>query len=183
MQRSNFIVGLFACAALHAALTAGEPGKNGGQPPNDFKKAEAAFARLKQLAGEWQPANPPDEASRGKTVLRYRVTAGGSALVETVFPDQPHEMITVYHLDGDRLVLTHYCHCGNQPRMRARLGDRLDELVFEFDGGGNLNPAKDTHMHNYRVRFVDADHLHGEWELYIDGKSDSKHTFDLVRKK
>ncbi len=92
-------------------------------------------------------------------------------------------MVTVYHPDEGQVLLTHYCCCGNQPRMRGRIGDKPDELVFEFAGGNNLDPAKDFHMHDCKIRFVDADHVHAEWESYRDGKSAGKHTFNLVRKK
>ena len=29
------------------------------------------------------------------------------------------DMISMFNLDGDRVVLTHYCAAGNQPRMVA----------------------------------------------------------------
>jgi hypothetical protein len=183
MLRFKFSLVLLVGAVLFAAVAADEPAKAAKKPSTDPKDVGAAFDRLKQLAGDWQFANPKDEGSKGKIVERYRLTAGGSAIVETHFPGDEHEMVTIYHRDGDQLLLTHYCHLGNQPQMRARAGDGKDELVFEFAGGANLNPAKDAHMHNCRIRFVDADHIQGEWELYVDGKSAGKHAFDLVRKK
>jgi hypothetical protein len=175
----KFALGLLVGTVLLASVAADEPRKTA----NDAKDVQAAFERFKKLAGDWQLASPKDEASRDKIAVRYRLTARESAVVETLFPDTDKEMATVYHRDGDRLVLTHYCCCGNQPRMCARIGDDKDELVFEFAGGSNLDPAKDMHMHNYWVRFVDADHLHAEWEYYVDGKAAGKHVFDLVRKK
>jgi hypothetical protein len=183
MTRLKVTLGLLVGAVLLASAAAGEPANTETKRTNDLKDAALRLERLKKLAGDWQLADPKDEATRGKVLARYRVTAGGSVVVETLFPGEEKEMETLYHLDGDHLMLTHYCHCGNQPRMRAQSGGDKDELVFEFAGGSNLNPAKDTHMHSYRVRFVDADHLHGEWELYTEGKSAAKHAFDLVRKK
>ncbi|MCK7511304.1 MAG: hypothetical protein MZV70_49445 [Desulfobacterales bacterium] len=49
--------------------------------------------------------------------VTYRITANGSVVLETLFPGTDHEMLTLYHLDNDRLGLTHYCAMGNQPRM------------------------------------------------------------------
>src|ERR1700742_4745659 len=71
--------------------------------------AAAAFAQLKTLAGTWEAAT-----KQGKATTTYEVISNGSALVEHL--DMPNEgaMVTVYHLDGDRLVLTHYCTAGNQ---------------------------------------------------------------------
>jgi hypothetical protein len=183
MLRFKLSLALLLGMVLLGSLAADEPAKPEKKSTPDAKDVGSSFDRLKKLAGDWQLANPKDEATRGKIVERFRLTAGGSAVVETHFPGDEHEMVTIYHRDGDQLLLTHYCHLGNQPQMRARTGDGKDELVFEFAGGSNLNPAKDAHMHNCRIRFVDADHIQGEWELYADGKSAGKHTFDLVRKK
>ena len=50
--------------------------------------------------------------------VTYQVIAGGSAIVASSFDAHPNErMITVYYLDRDRLLLTHYCVAGNQPRL------------------------------------------------------------------
>ena len=79
--------------------------------------------------------------------MSYRVTGAGSALVETQFPGSPHEMVTVYYVDGNDLVLTHYCAARNQPRMKLVRATDTD-LVFEFTGRSNLDPAKDMHTHD-----------------------------------
>lgn len=179
MLRSKVILGMVVPVLMLTAVGAGEPEKKATSQPS---AANSGFEKFKQLVGEWQLAQSKDEATKGKTIARYQLTAGGSVVVETLFPGEAKEMVTVYHRDGDRLILTHYCHCGNQPRMCAKDGNK-DELVFEFAGGTNLNPATDTHMHNCRFKFVDADHLQTEWELYMDGKSVAKYGFELVRKK
>jgi hypothetical protein len=88
--------------------------------------AEAKFEKIKALAGEWESTEGPVP-----TKLIYRVTAGGSAVVETIFPGQPHEMVTVYHMDGETLMCTHYCAAMNQPRMRCTKLDG-DTLAFQF---------------------------------------------------
>jgi len=183
MLRGKFSLGLLVWSVLLVPVGADERGTDGKKPADDRKSANSAFERLKKLVGDWEFAGPGAEATKGKIAVKYRLTAAGSTLVETLFPDEEKEMVTVYHPDEGQILLTHYCCCGNQPRMRGRTGDRPDELVFEFAGGSNLDPAKDLHMHGYKVRFVDADHLHAEWEFYQAGKSAGKHTFDLVRKK
>jgi hypothetical protein len=144
--------------------------------------SDAAFDRLKTLEGEWIEATPTKTA-KGKAASIYKLTAGGSAIAETLFPDTNHEMLSVYRLDGDSLLLSHYCCMGNQPLMRAKLGANSDELVFQFAGGCNIDPAKDSYIHDGSIRFVGSDRLHTEWTYFIDGKEAGKHTFDLVRKK
>jgi hypothetical protein len=164
-------------------LGAGEPCCDGKKPGSATPDANARFERLKGLVGEWQIADSNDKAQKGQLAARYHLTAGGSALVETIFPGEDMEMVTVYHRDGDQIYLTHYCHIGNQPRMRTASSDSTDELAFEFAGGTNLDPAHDTHMHNALIRFSGPDQLHTEWQLYRDGKAAEKYKFDLVRKK
>ena len=77
---------------------------------------KAALERLKTLAGTWR-GHVVTEDGPPATVV-YSVTAAGTAVTEALFPGTSHEMLTVYHLEGDDLVLTHYCAMGNQPRMK-----------------------------------------------------------------
>ena len=85
--------------------------------------AAVAFARLKSLVGEWEA-----DTNMGKIQLTYELTSGGHVLLEHVRVDSMHEdMVTTYYLDGNQLVLTHYCELGNRPHMVARkidLGSR-----------------------------------------------------------
>ena len=61
-------------------------------------------------------------------------------------------------------------------------GQNPNEIIFDFDGGTNLNPNKGFHMHDAILRFTDDNHMHAEWQAYLDGKPAQKHSFDLVRK-
>lgn len=152
--------GTFVLAALAAlagtALAAPAP------PAAGSKATSAAFERFKGLAGEWVAAEDGEMMRKGDLVARYAVTAGGSALLETIFPGSEHEMVTVYHADGNDLVLTHYCMEGNQPRMRARnaAGPRFD---FQFDGGANIDPRRDRHMHQASLELLGDDEIRSEW--------------------
>ena len=138
-----------------------------------------ALARLKELAGRWQASSPQVP---GGLVVSWKVTAGGSAVMETMFEGTPHEMVSMYFLDGDELRMTHYCAAGNQPRMRydARRSSG-DELAFVFDGGTSFNPRKDMHIHEGRI------HLGGEavkehWAAWMDGKQSDVKEFTLDAK-
>jgi len=136
------------------------------------------FDNLKALAGDWT-----DVGGDGSVKASYRVTSGGSAVVETLLPGTPHEMVTVYTVDNGQLVLTHYCSQGNQPHMKADKGGDAKTIAFKFDGGGNLKSSKDGHMHEATLVFKDADHYTSIWQYYKDGKPGEKAEFDLVRKK
>jgi hypothetical protein len=153
----------------------------------DEKKAPAKNAgleRMKKLAGTWVAADDKGQPT-GQVVSVFKVTSAGSAVQETLFPGTDHEMVTVYHLDGPDVVLTHYCALGNQPHLKLDTAGLPNKLAFKFVGGTNLNPAKDMHMHEGTITIVDDDHLESSWQGWQDGKAAAGHamTMKLVRKK
>jgi hypothetical protein len=166
MSRHAVRIAALGVLVLPAAIARAAP----PPPASGTAAASAPLERFKTLAGEWVAAEDGEMAKKGDLVARYAITAGGSAVVETVFPGSPHEMVTVYHADGRDLVLTHYCMEGNQPRMRATRarGPRFD---FAFDGGTNIDPGRDRHMHSAWVEFVGGDELRNEWTEHADGKT------------
>jgi hypothetical protein len=118
----------------------------------------AAMEKLKKLAGTWVVADKDGKPTE-QIASVIKVTAGGSAVNETLFPGQAHEMISVYTVDGSDLVMTHYCVLGNQPRMKADPKSPANQIVWKFAGGGNLDPKKDKHMHEATLTIVDDDHI------------------------
>jgi hypothetical protein len=143
--------------------------------------AQQRFDALKALAGDWVEVGK-DGKPTDKIISSFHVTAGGSALQETLFPGGDHEMVTMYHLDGANLVLTHYCKLGNQPRMRAEPGKDVNQIVFKFTGGTNLKSEDDHHMHQATLTIADKDHFKAEWVSCKEGKTCHQVAFDLVRK-
>lgn len=129
--------------------------------------AAAAFNKLKTLTGNWEATS-----ERGRVTSSYEVIANGSTLVERVNVPGEGEMLTVYHLDGNRLVLTHYCTAGNQPHMQAEVYDPAsNQLVFNFAGGGNLSNPNTGHMHHVLYKFASADAFTTNWAFQENGKS------------
>jgi hypothetical protein len=161
---------LVVLAALAAASCASAP------PAADHS---AHFEKLKSLAGTWEQSGQTDAPPGTKVV--YRVTSGGSAVQSVEFGGTPHEMVTLYTLDRGRLVLTHYCALGNQPRMELTAAEANGPLVFDCVSLGNGDLAKDMHMHHAEITFVDANHVNSAWTLWKDGKATDTHGFTLVR--
>jgi hypothetical protein len=145
---------------------------------------QAGLEQMKKLAGTWVAADK-DGKPTDKVVSVVKVTAGGSVVQETLFPDSPMEMVSVYHCDGSDLVMTHYCMLGNQPHMKADPNSPPGKIHWVFAGGTNLNPAKDKHMHEATLTFIDEDHIHLTGSCWENGKPDESHKCDmkLVRKK
>ena len=151
--------------------------------PATTGSANPAFEKLKSLAGKWTGQSSFDEGGNKGTsevTVLYRVTAAGSAVEETLFPGTPEEMVTMYHMDGDQLVLVHYCAAGNQPHMKLKESGDPNTLAFEFTSGTNMKDT-DMHMHSAKITFVDADHIKGVWSSMKDGKPAGEATFDLAR--
>ncbi|HEX5042770.1 MAG TPA: YciI family protein [Candidatus Polarisedimenticolaceae bacterium] len=142
----------------------------------------SALDRFKGLSGDWVAAEDGPMAKKGDLVATYRLTGGGTAVVEEIFPATARAMTTVYHQDGADLVLTHYCMSGNQPRMRAKATEGK-KVSFAFDGGTNLDPAKDEHMHAATFTFLSADEIRSEWVEHAGGKPKSTVSMHLTRKK
>jgi hypothetical protein len=157
-----------------------------GLRADDSKKgvdAKAALEKLKGLAGEWSVGEGSEHGAAG-TKIKYRVIGAGSAVVEEQFPGSAHEMVSVYHLDGDELLMTHYCAAGNQPRMKLdRKASTPDKLIFVFDGGTNFDPKKDMHIHEARIEFKDDKHVNSYWTAYMDGKPMGEATPFILEKK
>ena len=162
-------------------LSAGPVAAAPNPAPAPARPTLASLERFKTLAGEWVAAEDGDMVKKGDLVARYAVTASGSAVVETVFPGSEHEMMTVYHADGPDLVLTHYCMEGNQPRMRAR-GAQGSRIAFAYDGGTNIDPKRDRHMHSATFDLVGADEIRSEWNEIAEGKTVFLARMHLVRK-
>jgi hypothetical protein len=173
---------LLVCGLMLIAFAAGARGDD--KPAKAPAPTHPGLERLKKLAGTWVEADK-DGKPTDKVVSVIKVTAGGSTVQETLFPGQPMEMVSVYHLDGSDLVMTHYCMLGNQPRMKADPKSPSNQIRWLFAGGTNLDPAKDKHMHDSTLTFVDDDHLHLSGCAWEGGKVCEGPGCDmkLVRKK
>ena len=139
------------------------------------------FEALKKLAGDWVELGKDGKAT-DKVISSIRVTSAGSAIQETLFPGSDHEMVTMYHLDGDDLVLTHYCSLGNQPRLRAEPGTDVNKIVFKFVSSTNLKSRDDHHINGATLTLDGKDHFKAEWVSCKDGKPCHQINMDLVRK-
>lgn len=176
--------------ALVATLLAIAPGLAGRPAAEEMKQHETAGAaspadprweRIKSLAGIWEGkagfGEPTEQAN-----VTYRLTAGGTVLVETLFGGTEHEMMTMYHMDGADLILTHYCAMGNQPRMRCVSPKGDSTLKFEFLDATGLPTSQGAHMHAAWIAFDSPDRIRAGWTLYDGGKATGEARFDMARK-
>ena len=141
-------------------------------------RPETTWARLVTLVGTWQRTDASTAAQKAFRI-RYRSISADTALVEE-FGDPAKQLTqTVFHADGTRLLATHYCAQGNQPRLQLR-AESPDTLVFEFLDATNLRSPSDSHLVRLTLRWKDADHLVRE-EVYASGGREEVGTLLLER--
>jgi len=142
-----------------------------------------AFEQLKGLAGKW--SGPIGAANGPRGTVTYEVISGGSVVMEVLFPGEPHEMRSMYHLDKGDLIMTHYCSGGTQPHMRlSKTASTPTKLVFDYDGGTNFDPAKDSFIHDGEIRFLPDGRMEASWTFFKSGKAQgANHFFALTREK
>jgi hypothetical protein len=149
--------------------------------PSDAQKS---FEKLKALAGSWvgQLTTFPKESSVDGKFAQFslRVTSMGNALVhELSVSGRPDHPVTMFYLDGDRLLLTHYCDAGNRPRMAGKVSPDGKTLEFDFlDLAGSNHYG---HMHHAVFTFIDANHHIEDWTWMAPGDKPTRVHFDLQR--
>jgi len=140
--------------------------------------ANAAFQKLRALAGQW--AGQDGQGTAVKT--SFKLIAGGTAVMETLEASGMDAMVTLYSIDGDGIALLHYCPTNNQPRMRAvPPAGVVRELVFEFQGAGNLPNLSIGHEHKLVMEFPDQDHLTEHWTWRRNGQ-DTETVYHFARR-
>jgi hypothetical protein len=139
--------------------------------------AQKALDQLKRLDGTWQGK----DAKGGPVQDTYRLTAGGTAVMgENKMGAE--DMLSLFYVDGERLLMTHFCPSGNQPRMQATISSDGKSISFDFLDVTNLASPQAGHMHHAVYLFSDADHYTEQWTWRQDGK-DTTFQYEMQRKK
>jgi len=155
--------------------------------------AQKSFDKMKTLAGTWQGAvtTVPAMAEMGNGTsmqVSMRVTSRGNALVHEMMasgvaddPTKNDHPVTMFYLDNDRLLLTHYCDAGNRPRMTARTSTDGKTVEFDFlDVAGNLQYG---HMEHAVITVIDENHHTEDWTFLMPGDKPMHAHMDLQRTK
>jgi hypothetical protein len=137
-----------------------------------------AFKHLTSLVGEWKGTQDDTEMK-----LTYTLTADGSALMEE-FRAGKSVMITMFTVDGDHLIATHYCSAGNQPQMitKAITEPLAKSLAFSLSRVTGLKTPGDWHNTGLTVTMEDNQHLTQVWTYEYNGKSGTN-TFHFTRER
>jgi hypothetical protein len=155
--------------------------------------SQKAFDKLKALAGSWEGrvSTLPPQPGMGDgaiTDISLRITSRGNAMVQEMKeagtaddPARYDHPVTMFYLDSDRLLLTHYCDAGNRPCMLGKMSADGKTVEFEFlDLSGGTQYG---HMDHAVFTFVDANHHIEEWTYRMPGDKPVHARFDLQRTK
>ena len=171
---SSFLISILLSIAFAQNSYSGETKPAAKAPPE--------FEAIKSLQGHWTAE--VDMNGQKETVKAiYKPTSGGSAVESTIYAGSPKEMVSMYFLDGSKLMMTHYCMLGNQPRMKLTQFIPGKSLKFEMADATGMATPNDPHMGGLTVILKDKDHMTEEWVMFSpDGKKEA-HAFNYIREK
>jgi hypothetical protein len=128
--------------------------------------AKKAFAELKALTGSWQgtvmdiPIN-----------FTIRAVSSGNAILHEGHTEKgvPNHEITMFYVEGDRLLATHYCDAGNRSRWEGKIS--LDGKAIEFSFLDVTGSTRGGYLKDMVLTMIDADHHIVEFTFVMpDGK-------------
>jgi hypothetical protein len=154
---------LICLLALASAALAQGPQKTAAVQSD----AQKAFKQMKTLAGSWQGT------VRGISInFTIRAASSGTAILHegnTVGGGPPNHEITMFYLDGDRLLATHYCDAGNRANWEGKMSP--DEKAIKFSFLDVVGSTKGGYLKDMVITMVDADHHIVEFTFVMpDGK-------------
>jgi hypothetical protein len=141
-------------------------------------QANEIFKKLNALVGEWKSVTV---AAKPHTVS-YRLIANETVLVETWELGNSSTAMTVYHLASEKLIATHYCPLGNQPRLELVSAAEEQIFTFAFVSATNLPDKSLSHQHKFEIQIKNADKF---WrsETYLENGKENYEGVDYVRVK
>jgi len=163
--------GVLTAAALAGDASHSMPGHEGSKE----------LQMIKALVGTWTGTSVMGETTHEATVI-YAVTAAGSAVVETLHPGSPMEMVSVYHDTDDGLAMTHYCALGNQPYMVQTEASK-NSITLTLSKDAAIDVASEEHMHGVTLKFIGEDKLEAVWIHYKDGAEAGEVKATMTRQK
>jgi hypothetical protein len=167
VKRRTVFLALTAALAACATPASAQPGP---------LRPDQAFQTLKSFVGDWQGVT-----ESGRTFLvSYRLIANDTVLVESWTMSPTRTSMTVYHMDGDALIATHYCPQGNQPRLQYRPETSNERLHFIFRDATNLSDTSAAHQHEFWIR-RHADGMFARNETYLENGEAGSETATYTR--
>lgn len=139
--------------------------------------AQQSFDLMKSLAGTWEA---PATAVTPAMHVTLRVTSSGNAVMhEMTSKGRPDDPITMFYMDGGRLIATHYCDAGNRPRFVGKISPDGKSVAFDLvDVSGSTLHG---HMQHIVFTSINANHHTEDWTYMLPGGKEVHAHFDLHR--
>ena len=150
----------------------------GADTPSSIAKSPS-WEKLKLLSGSWT-GSANEGGKELPATVSFKLISDGSAIMSILGEGTPHEMVTMFHMDGNELLATHYCSAHNQPRMQAVATSDPSRIVFKFKDATNVGP-NDGHMVQLAIVIDGPNHHLEEWTYEDQGKRQTS-VFDFRRK-
>jgi hypothetical protein len=146
--------------------------------PEETPKSGDAFNQLAALVGTWEAIQ--DGVPIKET---YTLIANRSTLMAQTQPGEESVMITMFTVDGDRLIATHYCSARNQPHMLTVAPGHLENgMTFSLERVTGMKTPDDWHNTGLTIKLDDKDHMTQRWTYLYKGKAGTN-VFHYTRKK
>jgi len=160
MVRPRLLFALVLCAFAPAFAVP--------QEMHPAARTTPAFDQIKSLVGHWEGSTTDGKKGQAS----YELISNGSVVMERLSSPNEPEMITMYSLDGDRILVTHYCSAGNQPTMQTAASPAANgKLDFTFLRLAGAKSPDEGHMVSLSVAMPDKNHLNQVWTFDDHGKT------------
>ena len=141
-----------------------------------------AFQDLKQLEGKWVGTLNLSNGSSKSINLNYSIRSNGSALVE-----ESNEggvgMMTVFNLQNQKLLLTHYCAAQNRP-VAEITENKNGALLFKTNHSkSDLNLAEDFFVTSFKFDLLLNDKNTFKYEYTAEGADGESYSANAVLKR
>jgi hypothetical protein len=144
---------------------------------NPDQHNEAAFERLKSLVGEWKKVG-----SDGTSFyISFKTSANDSVLIENWMRQDSSHSLTLYHMDNGKILATHYCPLGNQPRLQLESSLNDKSFAFVFKDATNLLSHDKSHQQRLSINIISANEIELS-EIYVENGKPESSSMRLVRK-
>ncbi len=164
---------LFLVFIFTVSLALAEHSDDHKMPETPANVSSPEFNRIKALEGRWTSTTSMFGTKDEKVFTEFAITAAGSAVVETIFPGTPNEMISVYYDDDQgKLAMTHYCMLRNRPHFTLVESDK-DKLKLDVTKVEGLKSKDDLSMGAITIKFEDKDHFSSTCKG--SGKTETEH--------
>jgi len=136
-------------------------------------ESNSIMQQLKALEGDWLLVDEQGEVT-DDVASQFRITSNESVLREVMAPGTEHEMLNVYHTDGDRVLMTHYCAARNQPRLEVVRAQEGNSLLLRFESITNLSSPDGHYMGRARYDWDGDDRVTTTWYSTANGEESSE---------